>query len=188
VTEPRSKKAGTRTPRPPREQPAARSGTTPPERPNPPADTEPILTDGSTSMTYNYENRFFNEPRLRDMMDRREIDILILREVENTKYISKFFHQGGRYSYRPFVVFYFRDPAKGSAMIVPAVDLHLEVYSTWINDVRAYAMSEFFTYLNVHFHEDFFDAARATSSCRCSGHVHRQSVKMDGSQSDKVGT
>ena len=32
--------------------------------------------------------------------------------------------------------------------------------STWIEDVRAYAMAEFFTDLDVHFYQDFFAAAQ----------------------------
>ena len=33
--------------------------------------------------------------------------------------------------------------------------------STWIEDVRAYAMAEFFTDVDVHFYKDFFEAAQA---------------------------
>jgi Xaa-Pro aminopeptidase len=103
----------------------------------------------------------FNERRLQAMMDRKGIDAVIVRGTENSKYLSEFFHNGGNLGYRPFTVFYFRDPAKKAAFVVPAVDLHLAIDSTWIEDVRAYAMAEFFTDLDVHFYKDFFDAARA---------------------------
>lgn len=102
----------------------------------------------------------FNEQRLRAMMDRKGIDAVILRGTENSKYISEFFHNGGNLGYRPFIVFYFRDPARKPAFVVPAVDLHLAIDSTWIEDVRAYAMAEFFTDLDVHFYKDFFEAAK----------------------------
>jgi Xaa-Pro aminopeptidase len=102
----------------------------------------------------------FNEPRLRAMMERKGLDLVILRGVENSKYVSEFFHNGGNLGYRPFCVFYFRDPAKAPAFVVPAVDLHLAKTLTWIEDVRAYAMAEFFTDLDVHFYDDFDGAAR----------------------------
>ena len=89
------------------------------------------------------------------------IDAVILRGTENSKYISEFFHNGGNLGYRPFTVFYFRDPARKPAFVVPAVDLHLAMTSTWIEDVRAYAMAEFFTDVDVHFYPDFFEAAQA---------------------------
>jgi Xaa-Pro aminopeptidase len=102
----------------------------------------------------------FNAQRLHAMMDRKGIDAVIVRGTENSKYISEFFHNGGNLGYRPFTVFYFRDPARPPAFVVPAVDLHLAIDSTWIEDVRAYAMAEFFTDLDVHFYKDFFEAAR----------------------------
>ena len=102
----------------------------------------------------------FNELRLQAMMDRRGLDLVILRGTENSKYISEFFHNGANLGYRPFTVFYFRDPARKPAFVVPAVDLHLAIDSTWIEDVRAYAMAEFFTDLDVHFYKDFFEAAK----------------------------
>lgn len=102
----------------------------------------------------------FNEQRLQTMMDRKGIDLIIVRGTENSKYVSEFFHNGGNLGYRPFTVFYFRDPNRKPAFVVPAVDLHLAIDSTWIEDVRAYAMAEFFTDLDVHFYEDFFAAAR----------------------------
>ena len=104
---------------------------------------------------------FFNEPRLRAMMEREGIDLVILRGNENSAYASEFFNNGGNLGYRPFVVFYFLDAARPPAFVVPAVDLHLAMYFTWIEDVRAYAMAEFFTDLDVHFYDDFFAAARA---------------------------
>ena len=103
----------------------------------------------------------FDEKRLHAMMDRKEVDVLIMRGVENSKYLSGFFHNGANLGYRPFTVFYFRDPARKPAFVVPAVDLHLAMDSTWIEDVRAYAMAEFFTDLDVHFYKDFFEAATA---------------------------
>jgi Xaa-Pro aminopeptidase len=102
----------------------------------------------------------FNEQRLQAMMDRKRLDAVILRGTENSKYISEFFHNGGNLGYRPFTVFYFRDPMRKPAFVVPAVDLHLAIDSTWIEDVRAYAMAEFFTDLDVRFYKDFFEAAR----------------------------
>jgi Xaa-Pro aminopeptidase len=99
--------------------------------------------------------QFFNEPRLRAMMERVGVDLLIVRGPENSKYLSEFFHNGGTLGYRPFVIFYFLDPNRAPALIVPAVDLHLAMESTWID-----AMAEFFTDLDVHFYEDFFDAAK----------------------------
>ena len=102
----------------------------------------------------------FDERRLQRMMDDRRIDLVVLRNVENSKYVSDFSHSGGNLGYRPFTVFYFRDPTRKPAFIVPAVDLHLAMDSTWIEDVRGYAMAEMFTDLNVHFYEDFFAAAR----------------------------
>ena len=84
----------------------------------------------------------FNEARMRAMMDRKGLDLVIVRGVENSRYISEFFHNGGNLGYRPFCVFYFRDPAKKPAFVVPAVDLHLAMTLTWIEDVRAYAMAE----------------------------------------------
>ncbi|MGG5822735.1 M24 family metallopeptidase [Falsiroseomonas sp. HW251] len=103
----------------------------------------------------------FNEPRMRAMMEREGLDLVIVRGVENSKYVSEFFHNGGNLGYRPFCAFYFRDPAKKPAFVVPAVDLHLAMTQTWIEDVRAYAMAEFFTDLEVHFYDDFFGAASA---------------------------
>jgi len=102
----------------------------------------------------------FNEQRLQAMMDRKGIDAVIVRGTENSKYMSEFFHNGGNLGYRPFTVFYFRDPARKPAFVVPAVDLHLAMDSTWIEDVRAYAMAEFFTDVDAHFYKDFFEAAR----------------------------
>src|SRR5690606_26640099 len=78
------------------------------------------------------DNKFFHEERLRAAMDKQNIDVLILRGGENSKYVSGFFHNGGHLAYRPFCVFYFRDPAKEPAFVVPAVDLHLAIDSTWI--------------------------------------------------------
>jgi len=103
----------------------------------------------------------FDARRLHAMMDRRQVDVLIARGVENSKYLSGFFHNGANLGYRPFCVFYFRDPATPPAFIVPAVDLHLAMDSTWIGDVRAYAMAEFFTDVQTRFYEDFFEAATA---------------------------
>ena len=100
-----------------------------------------------------------NEARVRAMMARAGTDLLILRTNANSKYLSEFFHNGGNLGYRPFVVFFFLDPARAPALIVPAVDLHLAMDSTWIDDVRAYQMAELFTDLDVPFHEDFFAAA-----------------------------
>jgi Xaa-Pro aminopeptidase len=103
----------------------------------------------------------FNEKRLRQLMERSGVDLAILRLNDNSKYVSEFFNNGGTLTYRPFTVLFFCDPAIDPAFIVPAVDLHLAMDSTWIDDVRAYAMAEFFTDVDTHFYEDFFVAARA---------------------------
>jgi Xaa-Pro dipeptidase len=103
----------------------------------------------------------FNEARLRRYMDASGVDLAIIRGNENSKWISEFFNNGGNLAYRPFTVFYFRDPRKDASFVVPAVDLHLAADSTWISDVRAYAMAEFFTDVDTHFYADFFDAAQA---------------------------
>ena len=105
--------------------------------------------------------RFFNEPRLRARMDEKQIDLIILRTVENSIYASEFFNNGGGLGYRPFTVFYFRDPGTPPAFVVPAVDLHLARESTRIDDVRAYAMAEFVTDVGRDFYRDFFEAASA---------------------------
>ena len=112
------------------------------------------------------EPLLLNEPRIQAMMEKNKVDLLILRSNANSQYISEFFHNGGNLGYRPFVVFYFRDPALKPALVVPAVDLHLAMYMTWIEDVRAYQMAELFTDLNVNFYADFFDAARSIMSDR----------------------
>lgn len=106
-------------------------------------------------------NRFFNEPRLRAAMEKEGLDLLVLRGAENSKYVSGFFNNGGHLAYRPFTVFFFADPAIKPAFVVPAVDLHLAMDSTWIEDVRAYAMAEFFTDIDTNFYDDFFQAAKA---------------------------
>jgi Xaa-Pro aminopeptidase len=106
------------------------------------------------------EPEICNLPRLYEMMDRHGIDLLILRNAENSKYVSEFFHTGSVLGYRPFTVFVFRDPQIAPAFVVPAVDLHLAIDSTWIEDVRGYAMAEFFTDLGQPMYEDFFAAAK----------------------------
>ena len=103
----------------------------------------------------------FNEKRLRQLMEKSGVDLAILRLNDNSKYVSEFFNNGGTLTYRPFTVFFFCDPAIDPAFIVPAVDLHLAMDSTWIEDVRAYAMAEFFTDVDADFYEDFFVAAKA---------------------------
>ena len=108
----------------------------------------------------------FNESRLQSLMEKANVDLVIIRGNENSKWISEFFNNGGTLAYRPFTVFYFRDPAKAPAFVVPAVDLHLAADSTWIGDVRAYAMAEFFTDVDAHFYADFFEAAQAVLSER----------------------
>jgi Xaa-Pro aminopeptidase len=112
------------------------------------------------------EPTIFNEKRLQQLMDNTGVDLTILRLNENSKYVSEFFNNGGTLAYRPFTVFYFRDPAIDPAFVVPAVDLHLAMDSTWICDVRAYAMAELFTDIDTHFYEDFFAAAKAILSDR----------------------
>jgi Xaa-Pro aminopeptidase len=94
------------------------------------------------------------------MLDRKGVDLAIIRGTENSKYVSEFHHNGANLGYRPFAIFFFRDPGKAPAFAVPAVDLHLAMDSTWIEDVRAYAMAEFFTDVKTHFYPDFFSIAR----------------------------
>jgi Xaa-Pro aminopeptidase len=103
----------------------------------------------------------FNDARLRRFMGEAGVDVVILRLNDNSRYVSEFFNNGGTLAYRPFTVFYFLDPAVDPAFIVPAVDLHLAMDSTWIADVRAYAMAEFFTDVEAVFYDDFFAAAAA---------------------------
>ncbi len=102
----------------------------------------------------------FNEERFRSMLERKGVDLAIIRGTENSKYISEFHHNGANLGYRPFAIFYFRDPVKAPAFAVPAVDLHLAIDSTWIEDVRAYVMAEFFTDVPAQFYPDFFSLAR----------------------------
>src|SRR4029079_1843160 len=109
----------------------------------------------------NGEPTIFNEKRLREMMEKDRVDLVILRGNDNSKYVSEFFNNGGTLAYRPFTVFSFKDPAVDAAFVVPAVDLHLAMTNTWISDVRAYAMAEFFTDVDTHFYDDFFHAAKA---------------------------
>jgi Xaa-Pro aminopeptidase len=118
-----------------------------------------------------------NVTRLCAMMDRRGIDLLIMRGVENSLYMSGFFHNGGNLGYRPFTVFYFRDPARAPALVVPAVDLHLAMTQSWISDVRAYVMAELFTDLPGPFYPDFFAAAAAILADRG---VHGMTVGTEG--------
>ena len=99
-------------------------------------------------------------------MEKDRVDLVILRGNDNSKYVTEFFNNGGTLAYRPFTVFFFKDPSVDPAFIVPAVDLHLAMTNTWISDVRAYAMAEFFTDVDTHFYEDFFDAAKAVLSDR----------------------
>jgi Xaa-Pro aminopeptidase len=112
------------------------------------------------------EPTIFNEKRLREMMEKDRVDLVILRGNDNSKYVSEFFNNGGTLAYRPFTVFFFKDPSLDAAFIVPAVDLHLAMTNTWIADVRAYAMAEFFTDVDTHFYADFFEAAKAVLSDR----------------------
>ena len=130
-------------------------------------------------MVIDIENKIHHEARLRAAMEKDGVDLLIVRGPENSKYLSGFFHNGGTLGYRPFVVFYFADPAKAPALVVPAVDLHLAMSSTWIEDCRAYAMAEFFTDLDVHFYEDFFDAAKAVLTDRG---VQNMTIGTEGDQ------
>jgi Xaa-Pro dipeptidase len=119
----------------------------------------------------NPQEKLFNEPRLKAAMEANDIDLLILRGTENSKYLSGFFNNSGQLAYRPFAVFYFADPAFSPAFIVPAVDLHLAMDSTWIEDVRAYAMAEYFTDIDAHFYDDFFAAAEAVLKERGVGNI-----------------
>ena len=108
----------------------------------------------------------FDATRLRKAMEKAGVDAIVMRDNANSKYLSSFFHNGGNLGYRPFVVFFFLDPAKAPALVVPAVDLHLAMDSSWIEDVRAYAMAEFFTDIDTTFHDDFFAAARSVIADR----------------------
>jgi hypothetical protein len=108
----------------------------------------------------------FDATRLRKAMEKAGVDAIVMRDNANSKYLSSFFHNGGNLGYRPFVVFFFLDPAKAPALVVPAVDLHLAMDSSWIEDVRAYAMAEFFTDIDTTFYDDFFAAARSVIADR----------------------
>jgi Xaa-Pro aminopeptidase len=116
-------------------------------------------------MSLGINPRIVNEPRLRAMMAQRCVDAILLRGVTNTKYLGGFFHNGGDHDgsagHRPFVVLYCLDPARPPVFIVPSVDLHLAMASSWIADVRAYATAEFHTDLDVPLYSDFETAARA---------------------------
>ncbi|MGH8618433.1 MAG: M24 family metallopeptidase [Burkholderiales bacterium] len=107
-----------------------------------------------------FKTKIHNEPRLLAMMEKKNIDLIIVRGVENSKYFSGFFHNGGNLGYRPFTAFIFRDPSKAACMIVPAVDLHLAMERSWIKDVRAYVMSELKTDVDTYFYPDFFTAVK----------------------------
>jgi Xaa-Pro aminopeptidase len=109
--------------------------------------------------------RLLNQPRLRAMMDRYDLDLLFICGVVNSKYLSGFFHNGGDHDgtvgARPFAVMYFRDEEKAPAMLVPAVDLHLAIDSSWITDVRGYIAAEKSTDLSKVLYDDVFAAAAA---------------------------
>ena len=131
----------------------------------------------------NLESRIVNEPRLRAMMERKGVDLLLLRGTVNSKYLSGFFHNGGDHDGtvgdRPFAVFYFLDPAQEAVMVVPGVDLHLAMVSSWIKDIRAYATAERYTDLDVPLYADFFDAARAVFADRG---LKKMSIGTEGDQ------
>lgn len=111
-------------------------------------------------------SRLFDENRLRSAMAQAGVDAIVMRGNTNPKYLSSFMHNGGNLGYRPFVVFYFLDPKLAPVLVVPAVDLHLAQDSSWIEDVRAYAMAEFFTDVDAEFHVDFFAAAKSVIADR----------------------
>lgn len=129
------------------------------------------------------ESRFLNEPRLRAMMERRGIDALILRGAVNTKYISGFFHNSashdGAVNDRPLVVFYFLDPARKPALLVPSVDLHLAMVSTWIEDVRGFVAAERSVDVEAPLYADFIEGARAILADR---RVRGMTVGTEGDQ------
>ena len=47
-------------------------------------------------------------------------------------------------------------------MVVPGVDLHLAMVSSWIKDIRAYATAERYTDLDIPLYANFFDAATSS--------------------------
>jgi Xaa-Pro dipeptidase len=114
--------------------------------------------------------RLFNEPRLRAMMERHGLDLLFITSPVNSKYLTGFFHNGGDHDAtvgaRPFAVLYFLDHSKPPALLVPAVDVHLAVDSSWIEDVRGYVAAERRIDLDVPLYEDVFAAARAVLADR----------------------
>jgi Xaa-Pro aminopeptidase len=127
--------------------------------------------------------RLLNEPRLRAMMDRNELELLFVCGVVNSKYLSGFFHNGGDHDGavggRPFAVMYFRDEARAPAMLVPAVDLHLAKDSAWISDIRGYVAAEKHIDLDAHLYDDAFAAAAAVLADR---KVKKASVGIEGGQ------
>ena len=101
----------------------------------------------------------FNEPRLQAMMDRKGIDLssCAARRTRNTSASS---------STTAAILDTGRSRCSTSATRAQAGPRGaggrpaLGDDSTWIEDVRAYAMAEFFTDVDVHFYKDFFEAAR----------------------------
>jgi Xaa-Pro aminopeptidase len=129
------------------------------------------------------EARFLNEPRLRSMIDRHELDVLFICGAVNSKYLSGFFHNGadhdGTVGARPFAVMYFRDPALAPALLVPSVDLHLARDSSWIRDVRGFVAAEKYIDLKDGLYDDVFAAAAAVLKERG---LQKFSVGTEGAQ------
>jgi len=99
------------------------------------------------------------------LMEKDGIDLLILRGNENSSYVSEFFNNGGQLAYRPFTVFFFRDPAIESAFVVPAVDLHLAMIP--LDSRRARLCHGRILHRPRHaLLPDFFEAAKAVLSDR----------------------
>ena len=130
-----------------------------------------------------HDPRLLNEPRLRAMMERNRLDLLFIASPVNSKYLSGFFHNSGDHDAtvgaRPFVVLYFLDDAKAPAMLVPAVDLHLAMDSSWIVDVRGYVAAERRIDLDVPLFDDVFSAAASVLADRG---VKTATIGTEGSQ------
>jgi Xaa-Pro aminopeptidase len=108
--------------------------------------------------------------RLRAMMGRNGLDLIFVCDPVNSKYLSGFFHNGGDHDgavgARPFVVLYFLDETMPPALLVPAVDVHLAMDSSWIADVRGYVAAERRIDLDVPLFDDVFSAAASVLADR----------------------
>ena len=143
----------------------------------------PAKRSGGIGGGASYSPLLFNEQRLRAMMERNRLDLLFITSPVNSEYLSGFFHNSGDHDgtvgARPFVVLYFLDEAKAPAMLVPAVDVHLAMDSSWIGDVRGYVAAERHIDLDVPLFDDVFSAAASVLAERG---VKTATIGTEGSQ------